>query len=112
MVKYHVSLSCLLIFNLISIYNTNHPVQSYIFQLFAPLAFLGSIYNSIIYAFIDMKNLSELLAEYPDVRDHKNAGTLQMVHQQAPEVKFQDVVFHYPSQVRKYRWMIGWLSIV
>lgn len=44
-------------------------VQVYTVNMFAPLSFLGGIYDSVVQAFVDMQNLSELLAQEPDIRD-------------------------------------------
>jgi len=71
-------------------------INVYIIQLFAPLSFLGTIYNAIIQAFIDMTNLSQLLALEPDVKDVPGATKLQS-DPAGCEIKFQDVRFHYPS---------------
>ena len=101
-------------------------VLTYTLQLFAPLNFLGSIYNAVVMAIIDLTNLSELLAENPDVKDAPNAIPLPRggkltdngswtVHDDdeymAPivdndskeeeddiAVEFDNVIFHYPSQ--------------
>ena len=51
-------------------------VNVYIINLFAPLTFLGSVYNAVIQAFVDMTNLSELLSERPDVTDKPDAYDL------------------------------------
>ena len=48
-------------------------VQSWVTTIFVPLNFLGGIYNAIIQALIDIKNLSELLSEEPDIIDEVNA---------------------------------------
>jgi ATP-binding cassette, subfamily B, heavy metal transporter len=75
-------------------------VLSYTLQLFAPLNFLGSIYNAVIMALIDLTNLSELLAEDADVVDAKDAFPLPTVNEKDPDiaVEFDNVFFHYPSQ--------------
>jgi ATP-binding cassette, subfamily B, heavy metal transporter len=53
-------------------------VLTYTLQLFAPLNFLGSIYNAVVMATIDLGNLSSLLAENPDVTDARNAISLPL----------------------------------
>lgn len=54
-------------------------ITVYIMQLFAPLSFLGSIYAVVVQAFVDMRNLSELLAQHPDIVDKPAAARLQLV---------------------------------
>jgi ABC-type transport system involved in Fe-S cluster assembly fused permease/ATPase subunit len=44
-------------------------VNAYVSSMFAPLNFLGYIYQGIIQGMIDVKNLSELLSQEPDVVD-------------------------------------------
>jgi len=44
-------------------------VNAYTMGMFAPLSFLGSIYNAIIQALVDVKHLLNLLTEEPDVLD-------------------------------------------
>lgn len=73
-------------------------VLVYLNQLFAPLGFLGSIFNIIVQAFVDMENLSQLLAQNPDVADVPNATTLVLKNERGPVVEFKDVHFHYPEQ--------------
>jgi ABC-type transport system involved in Fe-S cluster assembly fused permease/ATPase subunit len=53
-------------------------VQSWVITVFAPLNFLGSVYSAIFQALIDIRNLSELLAETPDVIDAPNARQLNI----------------------------------
>ena len=75
-------------------------VLTYTLQLFLPLNFLGSVYNAIVMAFIDLANLSELLAESPDVSDAPDAVPLSSTNDDEPDVavEFDHVVFHYPTQ--------------
>ena len=75
-------------------------VLTYTLQLFMPLNFLGSVYNAIVMAFIDLANLSELLAESPDVSDAPDAIPLPSANSAEPDVavEFDQVVFHYPTQ--------------
>jgi ABC-type transport system involved in Fe-S cluster assembly fused permease/ATPase subunit len=65
-----------------------------------PLNFLGSVYNAIVMAFIDLANLSELLAENPDVSDASDATPLPSINEDEPDisVEFDNVIFRYPSQ--------------
>jgi ATP-binding cassette, subfamily B, heavy metal transporter len=87
-------------------------VLTYTLNLFAPLSFLGSVYNSIIMATIDLGNMSDLLAEQPDVVDapdalelprddtdndnNKSNDTAAVSSDIA--VEFDNVYFHYPTQ--------------
>jgi len=75
-------------------------VLTYTIQLFTPLNFLGSVYNAVVMAIIDLSNLSELLAENPDVVDASDALTLPRSNEKDPDVavEFDNVFFHYPSQ--------------
>ena len=75
-------------------------VLTYTLNLFQPLNFLGSVYNALVMAVIDLTNLSELLAENPDVTDSPNAKPLPKENAQDPSVvvEFDNVVFHYPTQ--------------
>lgn len=76
-------------------------IASYVQNLFAPLSFLGSVYNAVIQALVDMTNLSELLAEEPDLVDAPDARELVPVPTGArgASVTFRDVFFHYPTQL-------------
>jgi ABC-type transport system involved in Fe-S cluster assembly fused permease/ATPase subunit len=75
-------------------------VLTYTIQLFTPLNFLGSVYNAVVMAVIDLSNLSELLAESPDVTDAPDAVALPPTNLKDPDiaVEFDNVYFHYPSQ--------------
>jgi len=75
-------------------------ISSYISNLFAPLSFLGSVYNAVIQALVDMTNLSELLAENPDLVDAPNARALVAVPSGRPgaSIEFRNIFFHYPTQ--------------
>jgi ABC-type transport system involved in Fe-S cluster assembly fused permease/ATPase subunit len=75
-------------------------VLTYTIQLFAPLNFLGSVYNAIVMAVIDLTNLSELLAEDPDIVDAPDAMALPPTNEddESIAVEFDNVVFHYPTQ--------------
>ncbi|CAJ1952462.1 unnamed protein product [Cylindrotheca closterium] len=78
-------------------------VLTYIIQLFQPLNFLGSIYNAVVMAFVDLANLSQLLAESPDVQDSPSAVDLPATNEFDPDiaVEFDNVSFNYPSQLQK-----------
>ena len=75
-------------------------VLTYTLQLFMPLNFLGTVYNAIVMAMIDLANLSELLAESPDVSDAPDAAPLPKIKEDESDiaVEFDNVVFHYPTQ--------------
>ena len=75
-------------------------VLTYTLQLFAPLNFLGSVYNAVVMAVIDLTNLSELLAEQPNVKDAPDAMSVPPENIDDPDVavEFDNVVFSYPSQ--------------
>lgn len=75
-------------------------VLTYTLNLFAPLTFLGSVYNAIVMAMIDLRNLSELLAEEPDLKDAPDALAAPKSNAAEPDiaVEFDNVVFKYPSQ--------------
>jgi ABC-type transport system involved in Fe-S cluster assembly fused permease/ATPase subunit len=65
-----------------------------------PLNYLGSVYNMIVMSFVDLANLSELLAESPDVVDAPDAINVPPKSDVDPDtvVEFDDVRFHYPTQ--------------
>ncbi|KAL3757872.1 hypothetical protein ACHAWU_002792 [Discostella pseudostelligera] len=75
-------------------------VLSYTLNLFMPLNFLGSVYNLVVMAIVDLTNLSELLAEKPDVTDAPDAMDLplQNMDDRDVAVEFDNVNFHYPTQ--------------
>lgn len=74
-------------------------VNSYMLQLYSPLSFLGSIYGAIVQAFVDMTNLSELLAVDPDVSDAPGAPELRLTNpKKGVSVEFRNVRFKYPGQ--------------
>jgi len=51
-------------------------IQTWIIQIFQPLNFLGTVYYMIVQALIDVRNLSELLSEKPDIVDLPTAKHL------------------------------------
>jgi len=75
-------------------------VLTYTLNLFMPLNFLGSVYSMIVMAMVDLANLSELLAETPDVIDAPGAIALPPKNVDDPDVvvEFDNVTFHYPTQ--------------
>lgn len=75
-------------------------VFSYVIQLFTPLNFLGSIYQTIVMATVDLSNLLAILAVMPEVRDAPDAMKLSAAIPKETDiaVEFENVSFHYPSQ--------------
>eukprot|EP00574_Skeletonema_japonicum_P004477 CAMPEP_0201719432 /NCGR_PEP_ID=MMETSP0593-20130828/4631_1 /ASSEMBLY_ACC=CAM_ASM_000672 /TAXON_ID=267983 /ORGANISM="Skeletonema japonicum, Strain CCMP2506" /LENGTH=944 /DNA_ID=CAMNT_0048209867 /DNA_START=41 /DNA_END=2875 /DNA_ORIENTATION=+ len=75
-------------------------VLTYTLNLFMPLNFLGTVYNAIVMALIDLANLSELLSESPDVTDAPDAMDLPSRNTDSSDtvVEFDNVKFHYPTQ--------------
>ena len=75
-------------------------VLTYLVNLFAPLDFLGTVYNAVVMAMIDLASLSELLAENPDVVDAEDAVELPLANRLDPDtaVEFDNVFFRYPTQ--------------
>lgn len=79
-------------------------VQSWVTTVFVPLNFLGSVYAAIFQAFIDIKNLTELLSQSPDVVDKPDAKELipysssSYASSYGASVEFRNVYFHYPEQ--------------
>ncbi|CAM9199139.1 unnamed protein product, partial [Ectocarpus sp. 12 AP-2014] len=74
-------------------------VNTYMMNLFTPLYFLGTVYNIIIQAFVDIRNLSELLNESPDIVDAPDAIDLPKTPKNVGmSLEFRDVWFWYPSQ--------------
>ncbi|CAN0300121.1 unnamed protein product, partial [Discosporangium mesarthrocarpum] len=74
-------------------------VNTYMVNLFTPLYFLGTVYNVIIQAFVDIRNLSELLAESPDIVDAPGAMELPLPPKsKGMSLEFRDVWFWYPTQ--------------
>jgi ATP-binding cassette subfamily B protein len=61
-------------------------VLTYTLNLFMPLNFLGSVYNAIVMAMVDLTNLSELLAENPDVTDAPDAVVLPKTNPEEADV--------------------------
>lgn len=51
-------------------------MNAYVVGMFQPLSFLGTIYGMVIQAFVDIKNLSQLLTEPIEVTDVENAAPL------------------------------------
>lgn len=74
-------------------------VNTYIINVFTPLNFLGTIYNMVVNAIVDMKNFGQLLAERSEVQDVPNAPALKLqMSPDVPMVAFEQVCFHYSKQ--------------
>ena len=54
-------------------------VNAYVFAIFAPLGFLGSVYGAIVQGLIDVQNLLQLLNEDADIKDGENAPVLPIL---------------------------------
>lgn len=73
-------------------------ISVYLANLFTPLSFLGTIYNMIIKAYVDMVKLSDLLVVKPDVTDLPGATELPLSAHTGVSIAFDSVSFHYPTQ--------------
>ena len=73
-------------------------VNVWVINLFAPLNFLGTVYNALITATVDLSNLSELLAQKPLVKDPEPpVDHPALLSKHAIGVAFSDVKFRYPG---------------
>jgi ATP-binding cassette subfamily B protein len=73
-------------------------VNVWVINLFAPLNFLGTVYNALITATVDLSNLSELLAQKPLVKDpDPKVDHPALLSKHAIGVAFSDVKFRYPG---------------
>jgi ABC-type transport system involved in Fe-S cluster assembly fused permease/ATPase subunit len=74
-------------------------VQNYVFTIFEPLSFLGTIYSMIINGIVDIQNLSDLISETPDIVDIPGALPFQPPAKSTDgiTVEFKDVSFRYQS---------------
>jgi len=75
-------------------------VFTYTVQLFQPLNFLGTVYNAIVMAIVDLTNLSQLLEQNPDIQDTPDAMIMPQTNDEDEDiaVEFDNVHFHYPTQ--------------
>lgn len=84
-------------------------VQSWTNSVFGPLASIGGIVNTILQALIDVRNLSNLLIQNPDIVDIPDAKDLHETMNgkfavavagtgACMTVQFDNVHFHYPEQ--------------
>lgn len=76
-------------------------VSTWVSNLFVPLNFLGTVYNALVTAMVDIKNLSQLFAERPDVEDAPHATALPRAD--AYELSFEGVSFAYKENGRGVR---------
>ena len=78
-------------------------VQSWVAQIFVPLNFLGTVYAMIVQGLVDIKNLSELLYEQPDIVDEPSAVPFPPPvggkgDKAGLSIEFKNVQFNYPEQ--------------
>jgi len=74
-------------------------VSQYIMNMFTPLSFLGTIYNMVVNALVDMHSFTQLLAEKAEVQDHPGAPDLDVTPRPGvPMVEFKSVSFRYARQ--------------
>eukprot|EP00443_Scrippsiella_acuminata_P001466 CAMPEP_0115330774 /NCGR_PEP_ID=MMETSP0270-20121206/85959_1 /TAXON_ID=71861 /ORGANISM="Scrippsiella trochoidea, Strain CCMP3099" /LENGTH=900 /DNA_ID=CAMNT_0002751517 /DNA_START=81 /DNA_END=2784 /DNA_ORIENTATION=- len=71
-------------------------VNAYIINVFTPLNFLGTIYNMVVTAIVDMHNFGQMLAEKPEVQD--KPGATELDPNGRAWVEFQKVSFNYKKQ--------------
>lgn len=73
-------------------------VNTYIVNVYTPLNFLGTIYNMMVNAVVDMHNFGQLLAEKATVTDARGAHQLDLTPGSEPLVEFRNVFFNYAKQ--------------
>ncbi|KAF4748523.1 hypothetical protein FOZ62_029116 [Perkinsus olseni] len=74
-------------------------VNAYVLNLFAPLSWLGTIYNMVINSIIDMQSFGQLLKEPHDVKDKAGAIELRIQPNTVQNlVVFDHVYFKYRRQ--------------
>lgn len=73
-------------------------VNAYVINIFLPLNFLGTIYNMVVTAVVDMKSFGQLLAEKTEVMDKPGAPALDLAVKPGPMVEFRNVSFNYSKQ--------------
>jgi len=75
-------------------------VIAYISNVFAPLSYLGTIYNAVVTGLADMHSFGEILAETPEVQDNPRAFAVDLsIKVCTPIIEFQQVCF-IPRSVR------------
>merc|ERR1712023_96507 len=80
--------------------------NTYIVNLFTPLNFLGTIYNMVVNALVDMYSFGQLLQEKSEVQDAEGAIDLDTRQhginapnvESQPMVEFSHVWFNYRKQ--------------
>mmetsp|Transcript_35981 Transcript_35981/g.110710 ORF Transcript_35981/g.110710 Transcript_35981/m.110710 type:complete len:840 (+) Transcript_35981:3-2522(+) len=74
-------------------------VNAYIINVFTPLNFLGTIYNMVVNALVDMQSFGQLLAETAEVQDQPSALALDLTPRPGEAmVEFRNVCFNYSKQ--------------
>jgi ATP-binding cassette subfamily B protein len=68
-------------------------INAFMIQLYIPLNFLGVIYREIKQSLTDLERMFQLLEKQREVADLASAQELHLT--QAPEVRFENVVFAY-----------------
>jgi ABC-type transport system involved in Fe-S cluster assembly fused permease/ATPase subunit len=63
-------------------------VQVYMIQIFAPLFFLGTIFNMAVTGFVDMFHFCKLMQEDNIIRDDPNATEMNVTN---PTIEFKNV---------------------
>jgi ABC-type transport system involved in Fe-S cluster assembly fused permease/ATPase subunit len=63
-------------------------IQVYLIQIFAPLFFLGTIFNMAVTGFVDMYHFCKLMQEDNIIRDAPNATELNVSN---PTIEFKNV---------------------
>ncbi len=66
-------------------------INAYMFQLYQPLNFFGTVYRSIRQSLTDMENLFSLWGEKP----YENGQNLKLTNSAQANIKFEDVSFDY-----------------
>eukprot|EP00913_Durusdinium_trenchii_P018935 g17793.t1 len=87
-------------------------VNTYIINVFTPLNFLGTIYNMVVNAIVDMKSFGQLLAETSEVQDMPGAPDLDLSVRNVAMVAFEKVCFHYSKQPLGRAIKDGWFEDV
>ncbi len=70
-------------------------VNAYVLNVFAPLNFLGTIYNMIVTSMIDMRSFGQLLSEPYDITDTAIPLKINLNDISSPMVEFDNVTFRY-----------------
>jgi len=72
-------------------------IQVYLIQIFAPLTFLGVIFNLLVTGFVDMYHFCKLMQEDNIIRDDPNAKELVITN---PSIEFKNVFFKYSDSTK------------